>query len=359
MISLEMKQMAVELVSEACINGATERNACEVLRLSCRTLRRWRERLRNEQELIDQRKKSAKYRTYPQALTDEEKVEVLKMVNSPEFRSLPPSQIVPILADRGRYIASESSIYRILRQAGQCQLRGRAHAPRKITPPKAFEATHPNQVWTWDITYLPTLIKGDFYRLYMVMDIYSRLIVGWEIHLEETAINAASLIEKACKNHSVRQSQLVLHSDNGSPMKGATMLAMLEKLGVATSFSRPSVSDDNPYSESLFRTLKYTPKYPRKPFGSIEEARDWVLKFVRWYNLVHRHSGIQFVTPAERHHLKDIAILEKRSKVYAQAKAMSPQRWNNRSVRNWTPEQSVWLNPPKKHREQSEMRAAA
>jgi transposase InsO family protein len=354
-----MKQMAIELVAQACANGATERGACEVLHLSCRTLRRWRERLRNEGKLADQRKESAKHRSYPQALTQEEKAEVLQVCNSPGLRSLPPSQIVPILADQGRYIASESSIYRILRSMGQCQRRGRANAPRNLKPPKAFEATGPNQVWTWDITYLPTLIKGDFYRLYMVIDIYSRLIVGWELHREETAVHAASLIEKACKNQGVRQSQLVLHSDNGSPMKGVTMLCMLEKLGVMPSFSRPSVSDDNPYSESLFRTLKYIPKYPRRPFASLNDARSWVLQFVRWYNGEHRHSGIRFVTPAQRHGLQDIEVLEKRAEVYEQAKVLRPLRWKNRSVRDWSHKTSVWLNPPKEHRTRSELRAAA
>ncbi len=359
MISLEMKQMAVESIREASDSGATERRACELAGISCRTLRRWRESVRIHGDMADRRQKVASERTYPQALTETEKQAVLDACNSAEFRSLPPSQIVPILADRGQYLASESIFYRILRATGQASRRGRAAAPRNLAKPKAFNATAPNQVWTWDITYLPTLVKGEFYRLYMVMDIFSRLVVGWEIHHDETSEHASALIAKACLKHGIAKDQLVLHSDNGSPMKGATMLATLQRLGVMPSFSRPSVSDDNPYSESLFRTVKYCPAYPSKPFASMVDAQTWVLKFVRWYNTEHRHSGIQFVTPAQRHEQSDSALLEKRSEVYEKAKAERPLRWKNRPVRNWSRIDSVWLNPPKEHRTPSDMKLAA
>ena len=208
-------------------------------------------------------------------------------------------------------------------------------------------ATGPNQVWSWDITYLPSATRGQFYRLYMTMDVYSRLITGWEIHLEESAQHAATLIDKACLKHGIRQGQLILHSDNGSPMKGATMLATLQKLGIVPSFSRPSVSDDNPFSESMFRTLKYTPAYPSKPFADLDQARQWVHQFVTWYNTRHCHSGIQFVTPEQRHQGLDKVILARRSAVYEAAKEAKPERWKNRSVRNWEPINEVWLNPSK------------
>ena len=154
----------------------------------------------------------------------------------------------------------------------------------------------------------------------MVLDVYSRYIVGWEVHENESSEHASVLIKKASIKQNINPNQLVLHSDNGSPMKGATMLATLQKLGIVPSFSRPSVSDDNPYSESLFRTLKYTPAYPSKPFTSIEQARAWVYKFVYWYNSEHRHSALQFVTPAQRHYGQDKDLLEQRSQVYEQAK---------------------------------------
>ena len=169
---------------------------------------------------------------------------------------MPPSQIVPSLVDKGIYIASESSFYRILREDGQLKHRGKAK-PRTIVKPEPYVATGPNQVWTWDITYLPTSVKGSFYYLYMIMDIFSRKIVGWEIYENQTDELASVVARKAYLSERIGGKDLVLHSDNGSPMKGATMLATLQNLGVAASFSRPSVSNDNPYSEALFRTLKY------------------------------------------------------------------------------------------------------
>ncbi len=161
-----------------------------------------------------------------------------------------------------------------------------------------------------------------------MMDIYSRKIVAWEVHESESADLAAALIQRACLAEGCSQSQLVLHADNGGPMKGATMLAKLQWLGVIPSFSRPSVSDDNPYSESLFRTLKYTPAYPSKPFDSLASARNWVHGFMQWYNDSHCHSGIGFVTPASRHKGEDHAILAARKAVYEQAKAKHPERWS-------------------------------
>ena len=188
--------------------------------------------------------------------------QILAICNQPEHASLPPSQIVPRLADQGRYLASEASFYRVLREADQLHHRGKAQAPRTLSKPTGHKASGPNQVWSWDITYLATTVAGLFYRLYLVMDIYSRKIVGWEVHEREAAEHAAVLIRKAVLAEGITDQGLVLHSDNGSPMKGATMLATLQRLGVVPSFSRPSVSNDNPYSESLFGTLKYTPAFP-------------------------------------------------------------------------------------------------
>lgn len=336
-----VKQMAISLIDEAVRAGARIRNACEVIGISDRTFRRW---MRSD-TLSDGRKGAE--RCCPHALSETEKAQMIEVCNRPEFQSLPPSQIVPRLADKGIYLASESSFYRVLREHEQHHRRGHAQLPRNVAKPRALAASGPNQVWSWDITYLPTAVRGEFYRLYLIMDIYSRLVVGWEIHLQELAEHAADLVGKACLRQGIMKDQLVLHSDNGSPMKGATMLATLQRLGVMPSFSRPSVSDDNPYSESLFRTLKYTPAYPRKPFGNIDEARQWVQTFVTWYNTEHRHSGIQFVTPLQRHKGEDHAVLDERKSVYAKAKRVNPTRWNGRDTRNWTPTTIVWLNPDK------------
>jgi len=349
MIIPEDRQVAIELIDEAVTAGARQPKACEVIEIDPRTLRRWKQQRHEEQELKDRRKESAATRAPANKLTEEERHEIVETCNQPQYKSLPPSQIVPRLADEGRYIASESSFYRVLREVEQVNRRGRADTPKVVTKPKGYKAVAPNEVWSWDITYLASSIRGMFYYLYLIEDIFSRKIVGWEIHETESAELASQLIRKACLTEGIHQEGLVLHSDNGSPMKGATMLATLQKLGVVPSFSRPSVSDDNPYSESLFRTLKYTPAYPYKPFEDLDSARKWVHEFVRWYNEEHRHSSIQYVTPNERHNGQDSEILKKRKAVYELAKEKNPQRWSGK-IRDWSPVTEVWLNPPKEVR---------
>ena len=336
--------MAMTLIDAAVTAGARQRLACGVLGISCRTLRRWQAGV---DDLADKRRGASGHANH--ALTVEEKAEIVAVCNRTEYQSLPPSQIVPDLADKGQYLASVASFYRVLHERNQVNRRGKAEPPRHIPKPQAWVATKPNEVWSWDITFLQTDIRGVFLRLYMIVDVFSRLVVGWEIHEDEKAEHASRLIEKACLKHGVNPNQLALHSDNGSPMKGATMLATLQRLGVVPSFSRPSVSDDNPYSESLFRTLKYSPAYPSQPFANLEQARQWVHTFVNWYNNEHRHSGIKFVTPAQRHDGKDQQILENRQAVYEAAKLTRPDRWRNRSTRNWERTEKVWLNPPKEH----------
>ena len=342
------RQMAIDLIEEAVMAGARRHTACAVLEITVRTLQRWQKALQDENTLADQRKAAAAGRTPANKLSEEERGEILRISNSAEFRSLPPSQIVPRLADEGTYVASESSFYRVLRDADQVNRRGRANAPRSVPKPEGFQATGRNQVWSWDITFLASAIRGAFYRLYLVEDIFSRKIVGWEVHEDESADHASVLMRKACLAEGIRQQGLILHSDNGGPMKGATMLATLQGLGVVPSFSRPSVSDDNPYSESLFRTLKYTPAYPGKPFESIEAARRWVHAFVQWYNGEHRHSAIRYVTPNQRHHGEERGLLKRRDAVYNAAKQRHPERWSGKT-RNWDPVTEVWLNPPKEN----------
>ena len=261
-------------------------------------------------------------------LTEAECKAVLEVVNQPEFQSLPPSQIVPILADRGTYIASESTIYRILHKAGEQNHRGRSKAPSS-KPKSTHCATKPNQVWSWDITYLPGPARGLFFFLYLILDIFSREIVGWEVWTEESAEHASQLIRRAVMAQNITRQEvpLVLHSDNGSPMKGASMLETLYQLGITPSRSRPRVSNDNPYSESVFRTCKYCPSYPSGGFATLDESRTWVKEFVHWYNNHHRHSGIKFLTPHQRHSGQGEDIFEKRHQLYEAAKASHPERW--------------------------------
>ena len=275
-------------------------------------------------------------------LSEEEMNEVVSISTSKEFMDLPPSQIVPALADKGKYIASESTFYRILKAKDMLKHRGKSKA-KTHSKPAPLVATGPNQIYSWDITYLKSSITGQFYYLYLFMDIWSRKIVGQEVHLNEDMNKSSVLINKICNLEKIEKDKLVLHSDNGGPMKGATMLATLQRLGIVPSFSRPRVSDDNPYSESLFKTLKYCPQYPSKPFSSLDDAQAWVNDFVDWYNNKHLHSGIKFVTPTSRHEGKDVLILNRRKIVYETARINNPNRWSKKS-RNWEHEKNVYLN---------------
>lgn len=265
------------------------------------------------------------------------------MATSKDMRDLSPKQIVPILADQGFYIASESSFYRVFRERNM-QNHREPSQPATHTRPRAYRATGPNQVWSWDITYLKTGVKGQFFYLYLFMDVWSRMIVAAKVFPEESMDHSSSLFLSACQIQGVDPEGLILHSDNGGPMKGSTMLATLQKLGVIPSFSRPKVSNDNPYSESLFRTMKYRPAYPSQPFSTLEEAQGWVDAFVVWYNSDHLHSAIRFITPADRHYGKEEVILLKRQRVYQNARRQNPSRWSS-STRNWNPVGSVYLNP--------------
>ena len=252
---------------------------------------------------------------------------------------------MPALADKGEYIASESSFYRIMHEHRQQHHRGRSKIPER-KPISTHEATAPNQVWCWDITWLPGPVRGVYYYLYLILDIYSRKIVGWEIHEEESSDNASQLVSKAHLREGVGDNPLVLHSDNGSPMKGASLLTTLYTLNIASSYSRPRVSNDNAYAESIFRTCKYRPDYPYKGFSNITGARKWALEFVHWYNHAHKHSGIKFISPAELHAGRGCEIMRQRRTVYAAAKAKHPERWSG-NTRNWELPHSVFLNPEK------------
>jgi putative transposase len=260
---------------------------------------------------------------------------------------LPPTQIVPTLLDKGEYIASESSFYRVLKAANQLTGRGRQKCRQKVVKPTSYTATKPNQVHTWDITYLPSTVRGQFYYLYLIEDIYSRKIVGYEVHETECGELASALLQRTVFREKCFKQALVLHSDNGSPMKSLTLKAKMEELGVLSSYSRPRVSNDNPYVESLFRTLKYIPQWPSNGFQHLNDAREWVERFVQWYNTEHKHSALNYVTPDERHQGKDKQILENRKQVLMLHRQANPVRWSGH-IRNCEPVGEVELNPDKK-----------
>lgn len=335
MISKDDKNKALKLIRGACAAGARKEAAADLLGLPLRTVQRW-----EKHGTDDQRKGS---RAIPgNKLSDIEREQIVEVLTSTEYGDFNPHQIVPKLADRGIYLGSEATMYRILKAREMNKHRNPSQAPARRRP-DTYVATGPNQLWSWDITYLPTRIKGLFFYLYMIMDVYSRKAVGYQVYECETGELAADLITDTCNREHVSKDQVVLHSDNGGPMKAFTMLAKLKELGVMPSFSRPRVSNDNPYSESLFRTMKYRPQYPEKPFETLNSARDWVDRFVQWYNNEHLHSGIGFITPADRHDGKDIEILSKRHQVYLKARDRNPERWTG-NTRNWHPVDEVVLN---------------
>ena len=331
---------------EAAASGATRAASAEILDVNVRTLERWEKK----SDVEDAR--AGPVTPAVHSLSEEEKRMIIEVSNSVPYRDLSPWKIVAKLADLGRYLASESSIYRILNAADLLKHRSK-NRPSERKRPKDLIARKPNCVWSWDITYMKSSIKGMYYYLYLTMDVFSRYIVGWIVEEAESAEHAARLITRACLEQSVVASSLTLHADNGGPMKGATMLSTLQKLKVVPSFSRPSVSDDNPYSESLFKTLKYRPSYPDGAFASLTEARTWVEKFVHWYNTEHLHSGIRFITPESKHLGLDREILKQRHDVYTKARLKNPLRWSGKT-RNWSVIEEVRLNPGKEKKSDDE-----
>lgn len=353
MIPHELRIKTVKLIKEARKGGARLAPCCELVGIDERTYQRW---LPGDVGKIKEDARPHATRSTPaNKLSDEERQAVLDVCHRPEFASLPPTQIVPRLADEGEYIASESTFYRVLRDADELHHRGRAKKPRKVGPPSSHIATRPCEVWSWDITWLPGPVRGMFFYLYLVIDIYSRKVVGWEIHERECGEYAEELVRKAVLKEGCAEELRVLHADNGSPQKGHHLAGLLEHLGVERSHNRPRVSNDNPYSEAIFRTCKYRPGYPSGGFKTLEKAREWVYAFVQWYNQEHRHSGIQYVTPKQRHDGEDKKLLKKRKKVYEEARAKHPERWSKK-LRNFEPTGAVHLNPVKEEEQLRESR---
>jgi transposase InsO family protein len=343
MIRLEDRQEIAQGIEHAQAAGARLKPACELAGIDVRTYQRW-----NAHGGLVQgdRRPHAERPTPAHALSEAERGEILRVANEPRFAEVPPARIVPMLADEGVYIASESSFHRVLRAAGQTRHRGRAKAPQPSRPPATHIATAPNAVWCWDMTYLPAVVVGTWYYLYLIVDLYSRKIVGWEVHASDDADHAAHLVRRTALAEGLMAApgKPVLHGDNGSTLKATSVLAMLNWLGIEPSYSRPRVSNDDAYADSLFRTAKYRPQFPTRGFTTLEAARLWAAQFVDWYNIEHRHSGIGYVTPAQRHAGEDQTILAKRHALYLSARERNPRRWTGRT-RNWDPVTAVALNP--------------
>ena len=343
MIGLEDRQALARDIDAAHAAGARLEIACETAGIDVRTLQRWK---KTDGLVSGDKRPQAVHPTPAHALSEAERAQVLATVNEPRFASLPPARIVPMLADEGVFLASESTFSRILRAHGQTTHRGRANPSSASRPPTTHIATGPRQVWCWDMTYLPTHIAGMWFYLYLILDLYSRKIVGWEVHDKDHADHAADLVRRTALTEGIAAMAVkpVLHGDNGSTLKATTVLAMLHWLGVKPSYSRPRVSDDNAYAESLFRTAKYRPEFPAKGFADLDAARAWAASFVGWYNHDHRHSSIRYVSPEQRHSGEDQAILAARHQLYLRAREKNPLRWSGKT-RNWSPVGAVTLNP--------------
>ena len=276
-------------------------------------------------------------------LTDREELRVLDALNSVRFQDMAPGEAYATLLDENVYLCSERTMYRILSRHGQNAIR-RQSAPRKYAKPELL-ATRPNELWSWDITKLKGPAKWTYYYLYKILDVYSRYVVGWLVAYRESAALAQDLIAEACLKQEIIPGSLTVHADNGSSMKSGTLAQLLTDLGVSKTHSRPHVSNDNPFSESAFKTLKYRPGYP-VCFGSIEDARSFCREFFTWYNIEHRHSGIAMVTPENVHYNSHQEVLNARSLTLAQAYQDHPERFVKGVPTVHQVPTEVWINKP-------------
>lgn len=280
------------------------------------------------------------------ALSQQERDQVLEIACSEELVDRSPAAIVASLLDSGRYLCSERTIYRVLSDARLVRdRRNQLTHPKYVKP--CLLATEPNQVWSWDITKLLGPAKWTYFYLYVILDIYSRYVAGWMVADRENSALASRLIEETCTKHQIRPSELVLHSDRGAPMTAKNTAQLLAELGVIRSLSRPRVSDDNPFSESQFKTLKYRPCFPVR-FSCLEEARFYCREFFDWYNRQHRHSSLALLTPADVHEGRAEGIIAARQNVLDRAYLEHPERFVRGRPRHPQPPSEVWINPPKR-----------
>jgi len=282
----------------------------------------------------------------PLSLTFAERQNVIDILHSERFQDKAPHEIYATILDEGQYHCSVRTMYRILKSVhGDVKERRRGHQSNHYKKPELL-ATTPNQVWSWDITKLKGPVKWTYFYLYVILDIFSRYIVGWMVaHREQNAL-AKRLIEESSIKQSIEPGQLVVHADRGPSMKSKVVAHLLSDLGITKTHSRPHVSNDNPYSESQFKTLKYSPQFPDR-FGSIQDARAFCGTFFNWYNKEHRHSGIALMTPAQVHYGTAQKVFEVRSRVLAEAFAKNPSRFKGRLPKPIPLPEAAWINKPK------------
>jgi putative transposase len=280
----------------------------------------------------------------PRALTDAEQAAVLAVLHSERFIDVAPKAVYATLLDEGRYLCSWRTMYRVLARAAEVRERRNQLRHPAYSKPELL-ATGPNQVWSWDITKLLGPVKWTYYYLYVILDIFSRYVVGWLVAERESATLAERLITATCEKQEIPAGQLTIHADRGTAMTAKSVALLLADLGVTRTHSRPHVSDDNPYSEAQFKTLKYHPTFPER-FGSLQDARAFCQGFFPWYNTEHRHDGLGLLTPAAVHYGHVEEVLEQRRAVLATAYAAHPERFVRKPPEPLTPPTAAWINPP-------------
>ncbi|MBN2900016.1 MAG: IS3 family transposase [Clostridia bacterium] len=335
MIPIDERCEALALIDKAVLAGAKRFKACEILGITIRTYHRW---ISNPSG--DRRKGADKH--IPRKLTDDESKEILHICCNEKYKDMTPYCIYySLLEEDSRYIASIRSFYRVLRANNKLHHRGNSKPSTSKNRPPEVIATGPNQVWCWDITWLATEIKGVYLYAYKIIDIWDKELVGWEIHDREDEKLARDLFHSLQFKYNLKG--IHLHSDNGHPMKGMSLLSFLYSMKISVSRSRPRVSNDNPFIESYFKTMKYSVCYPGY-FKDINHARSWMADFVDWYNTKHRHSGLNFVTPQQMRSGEYKRIFKKRNQILKAAYEKHPERWSQ-PPKQWNGQHKVYLNP--------------
>lgn len=342
MISTRDRQKAVELITESVQAGALAVEDCKCLGIAFNSYLKWRQNPQSE----DQRPKR-EFGPNPRALSEKERQAVYERYCQPDVCDLSVRQTFHALLDKGEYLASEATVYRVLRRHKANRRREGVRPTVKRHKPLSYEATGPNQVWSWDITYLRDAEHATrfCYYAFAVVDIYSRYLVHYDVFDAETSQNAVRFLSEAMNKYFIQPRCLVLHSDNGAAMKAAETLGLLAVRGVEFSHSRPRVSNDNPYSESLFKTMKYTGHMGKRNYHSLKECQGVLADFAQKYNEQWVHSGINNVTPLARFSGADAAICKTRRQVMAKARQQHQERWICGRMRNYEPAGSQWLNP--------------
>lgn len=313
--------------------------ACQALNVSRASLYRSRRTVKNEPQPFSEQP------TSPRALSQAEKATVRQILNSERFQDSAPREVYATLLDEGQYLCSWRTMYRVLDENDEvCERRNQLRHPNYVKP--ELLATQPNELWSWDITKLLGPAKWTYYYLYVILDVFSRYVVGWMIAGRESASLAKALIAETCARQAIQPGQLTIHADRGSSMTSKPVAFLLADLGVTKTHSRPQVSNDNPYSEAQFKTLKYRPDYPEW-FGSQQDARRWAKDFFDWYDYEHHHTALGLLTPADVHYGRAQGVIQQRQHVLQAAYLKNPERFVKGPPKPPQLPEAVWINPPK------------